>query len=181
VPGPAREPEPACAARPARGRRLLLYAFAAASIVVAAAMADHWNALPRVGATTSSSPVQVGGPPLVPSCCLRWASRRSCASATQSARGRHRARNPRRVRGPAASRQPLPLEDDSDKDPDWDTTGCHGRHLHRPFGPNAHGRSDRDRRPRAGRLRLHGEQPGAAADLVLVVSVASRKPPDCCA
>jgi outer membrane biosynthesis protein TonB len=60
---PAREPEPTRAARPARGRRLLLYAFAAAIIVVAATMADHWNALPRVGATTSSSPAQVGGPP----------------------------------------------------------------------------------------------------------------------
>jgi len=63
VPTPAREPEPARAARPVRGRRLLLYALAAGCIVVAAAMADHWDALPRVGATTSSSPAQVGGPP----------------------------------------------------------------------------------------------------------------------
>jgi hypothetical protein len=63
VPKPAREPEPARAARPARGRRLLLYALAAASIVVAAALADHWGVLPRVGATTSSSPTQVSGPP----------------------------------------------------------------------------------------------------------------------
>ena len=63
VPTPIREPEPARAARPARGRRLLLYALAAGCIVVAAAMADHWDALPRVGATTSSSPAQVGGPP----------------------------------------------------------------------------------------------------------------------
>ena len=63
VPKSAREPEPARAAGPSRGRRLLLYALAAACIVVAAAMADHWNALPRVGATTSSSPAQVGGPP----------------------------------------------------------------------------------------------------------------------
>jgi outer membrane biosynthesis protein TonB len=62
VPKAAREPEPARAARPARGRRLLLYGFAAASIVVAAAMADHWDVLPRVGATTNSSPAQVGGP-----------------------------------------------------------------------------------------------------------------------
>jgi hypothetical protein len=60
---PALAPEPARAAGPSRGRRLLLYALAAACIVVAAAMADHWNALPRVGATTSSSPAQVGGPP----------------------------------------------------------------------------------------------------------------------
>ena len=60
---PAREPEPARAARPVRGRRLLLYALAAGCIVVAAAMADHWDALPRVGATTSSSPAQVGGSP----------------------------------------------------------------------------------------------------------------------
>jgi hypothetical protein len=63
VPRPAREPEPARAVRPARGRRLLLYALAACSIVVAAALADHWGVLPRVGATTSSSPAQVGGPP----------------------------------------------------------------------------------------------------------------------
>jgi outer membrane biosynthesis protein TonB len=63
VPTPAREPEPARAARPARGRRLLLYALAAGCIVVAAAMADHWDALPRVGATTSSSPAQVGNSP----------------------------------------------------------------------------------------------------------------------
>ena len=63
VPTPIREPEPARAARPARGRRLLLYALAAGCIVVAAAMADHWDALPRVGATTSSIPAQVGGPP----------------------------------------------------------------------------------------------------------------------
>jgi outer membrane biosynthesis protein TonB len=64
VPKPAREPEPAArVARPARGRRLLLYALAAISIVVAAALVDHWNALPRVGATTSSSPAQVSGPP----------------------------------------------------------------------------------------------------------------------
>jgi hypothetical protein len=63
VPTPAREPGPARAGRLTRGRRLLLYALAAASIVVAAALADHWNALPRVGATTSSSPAQVSGPP----------------------------------------------------------------------------------------------------------------------
>jgi len=63
VPTPIREPEPARAARPARGRRLLLYALAAGCIVVAAAMADHWDALPRVGATTSSSPAQVGRSP----------------------------------------------------------------------------------------------------------------------
>jgi hypothetical protein len=63
VPTPDREPEPGRAVRPARGRRLLLYALAAGCIVVAAAMADHWDALPRVGATTSSSPAQVGGPP----------------------------------------------------------------------------------------------------------------------
>ena len=63
VPKAAREPEPARAARPAKGRRLLLYALAAGCIVVAAAMADHWDVLPGVGATTSSSPAQVGGPP----------------------------------------------------------------------------------------------------------------------
>jgi hypothetical protein len=62
VPRAAREPEPARPARPARGRRLLLYALAASSIVVAAALADHWDALPRVGATTSSSPAHVSGP-----------------------------------------------------------------------------------------------------------------------
>jgi hypothetical protein len=43
-------------------RRLLLYVLAAASIVVAAALVDHWGVLPRVGANTSSSPTQVGGP-----------------------------------------------------------------------------------------------------------------------
>jgi hypothetical protein len=43
-------------------RRLLRYALAAATIVVAAALADHWDALPRVGATTSSSSAQVDGP-----------------------------------------------------------------------------------------------------------------------
>ena len=60
---PAREPEPARAARPTRRRRLLLYALTAISILGAAAMADHWGALPRVGATTSSNSTQVGGPP----------------------------------------------------------------------------------------------------------------------
>ena len=72
VPGPAsvasrsvptREPEPARPAGPTRRRRLLLYALTAVSILVAAALADHWGVLPRVGATTSSSPTQVGGPP----------------------------------------------------------------------------------------------------------------------
>jgi len=63
APEAAPAPEPTRAARPARGRRLLLYALAAGCIVVAAAMADHWDVLPRVGATTSSSPAQVGGPP----------------------------------------------------------------------------------------------------------------------
>ena len=57
-----REPVPARAATPTRGRRLLFYALAAASIVVAAALVDHGDALPRVGANTSSSPAQVGGP-----------------------------------------------------------------------------------------------------------------------
>jgi hypothetical protein len=65
-----RDPEPARTAAPARRRRLLLYALAAACIVVAAALADHWGVLPRVGADTSSSTTQVGGPahrpPLLP-------------------------------------------------------------------------------------------------------------------
>jgi hypothetical protein len=63
---PAREPEPARASTPTRRRRrrrLLLYTLAAASIVVAAALVGHWGVLPRVGANTSSSPTQVGGPP----------------------------------------------------------------------------------------------------------------------
>lgn len=60
-PEPARERGPGRSARPARTRRLLVYACAAVLIAVAATLADHWNALPRVGATTSSSPTQ-GGP-----------------------------------------------------------------------------------------------------------------------
>jgi hypothetical protein len=63
VSGPAREAGPARAARPARRRRLVPYALAAVSIVAAAALADHWNVLPAVGATTSSSSAQVSGPP----------------------------------------------------------------------------------------------------------------------
>jgi hypothetical protein len=61
-PVPTREPEPARAARPTRRRRLLLYALTAVSILGAAALADHWGVLPRVGATTSSSSTQVSGP-----------------------------------------------------------------------------------------------------------------------
>jgi hypothetical protein len=62
-PAPTRKPEPARAAGPTGRRRLLLYALTAVSILVAAALADHWGVLPRVGATTSSSPTQVVGPP----------------------------------------------------------------------------------------------------------------------
>jgi hypothetical protein len=66
-PAPAPEPalavEPARAARPAGRRRLLLYALAAACIVVAAALAGHWHVLPAVGATTGSSSTQVSSPP----------------------------------------------------------------------------------------------------------------------
>jgi hypothetical protein len=47
-------------------RRFLLYALAAAIIVVAAALVDHGVVLPRVGANTGSSPTQVGGPPQRP-------------------------------------------------------------------------------------------------------------------
>jgi len=67
-PEPAREPEPVRAVTPARRRRLLLYVLAAVCIVVAAALADHWNVLPRVGA--GPGPAQVGsllhGPRLLP-------------------------------------------------------------------------------------------------------------------
>ncbi|HET9970422.1 MAG TPA: hypothetical protein VFQ68_19465 [Streptosporangiaceae bacterium] len=67
-PEPAREPEPVRAVTPAGRRRLLLYVLAAACILVAAALADHWNMLPRVGG--GPSPAQVGsvlhGPPLLP-------------------------------------------------------------------------------------------------------------------
>jgi outer membrane biosynthesis protein TonB len=67
-PGLTREPEPARVAMAAGRRRLLLYVLAAVCIVVAAALADHWNVLPRVGAGTS--PAQVGrllhGPRLLP-------------------------------------------------------------------------------------------------------------------
>ncbi|HEY3033380.1 MAG TPA: hypothetical protein VGJ54_01795, partial [Streptosporangiaceae bacterium] len=74
VPGPGRAvggagsvPEPAAVRRldgnrTRRPRRLLFYALAAASIVVAAALVDHWGVLPTVGANTSSSPGQAGGP-----------------------------------------------------------------------------------------------------------------------
>jgi len=62
-PVPIREPEPARPARPTRRRRLLLYALTAVSILGAAALADHWGVLPRVGATTSSNSTQVSGPP----------------------------------------------------------------------------------------------------------------------
>jgi hypothetical protein len=57
-----REPQPTRAPTAARRRRLLFYALAAACIVVAAALVDHWGVLPRVGANTSSSPAQFGGP-----------------------------------------------------------------------------------------------------------------------
>lgn len=67
-PGLTREPEPARVAMPARRRGLLRYVLAAVCVVVAAALADHWNVLPRVGAGTS--PAQVGsllhGPRLLP-------------------------------------------------------------------------------------------------------------------
>jgi hypothetical protein len=62
-PVPIREPESARTARPTRRRRLLLYALTAVSILGAAALADHWGVLPRVGATTSSNSTQVSGPP----------------------------------------------------------------------------------------------------------------------
>ena len=67
-PEPARQPEPVRAVTPAGRRRLLFYVLAAACILVAAALAAHWNMLPRVGAGTS--PAQVGsvlhGPRLLP-------------------------------------------------------------------------------------------------------------------
>jgi hypothetical protein len=59
---PTREPEPARASTLARRRRLLIYAIAAAGIVVAAVLVGHWGVLPSVGANTSSSPTQAGGP-----------------------------------------------------------------------------------------------------------------------
>src|SRR6266568_4148600 len=62
-PAPTRKPEPARTAGPTARRKLLLYALTAVSILVAAALADHWGVLPRVGTTTSSSPTQVVGPP----------------------------------------------------------------------------------------------------------------------
>jgi outer membrane biosynthesis protein TonB len=67
-PASTRQPEPVRAVTPASRRRLLFYLLAAACIVVAAALADHWNLLPRIGASTS--PAQVGsvlhGPRLLP-------------------------------------------------------------------------------------------------------------------
>jgi hypothetical protein len=65
VPGPPQAVTPAAGparARPAGRRRLLRYVLAAAAIVVAAALADHWDVLPSVGATTSSSSTPAGGP-----------------------------------------------------------------------------------------------------------------------
>ena len=59
-PRPARDPEPARVAVPAERRRLLLYVLAAVCVVVAAALAAHWNVLPRVGA--GASPAPVGSP-----------------------------------------------------------------------------------------------------------------------
>lgn len=61
-PESTREPEPTRTPTPAR-RRLPLYAAAAAVIVVAAALANHWGVLPRLGASTSSSPTHVSRPP----------------------------------------------------------------------------------------------------------------------
>ncbi|HEY7016303.1 MAG TPA: hypothetical protein VH480_26265, partial [Streptosporangiaceae bacterium] len=46
----------------ARRRRLLIYALAAAGIVVAAVLVGHWGVLPSVGANTSSNTTQVGSP-----------------------------------------------------------------------------------------------------------------------
>jgi hypothetical protein len=59
---PTHEPEPARAPTFARRRRLLIYALAAAGIVVAAVLAGHWGVLPSVGASAGSSPTQVGSP-----------------------------------------------------------------------------------------------------------------------
>jgi hypothetical protein len=58
----AREPEPAHAPAAARRRRLALYALAAVLIVVAAVLADHWGALPRLGSSNGSKPAQVSRP-----------------------------------------------------------------------------------------------------------------------
>jgi hypothetical protein len=63
---PAREIEPTRAPTPARRRRLPLYVLAAAVIVVAAALANHWDVLPRLGANTSSSPTHVSRHPRPP-------------------------------------------------------------------------------------------------------------------
>ena len=73
---------------------------------------------------------------------------------------------------PGVARQPLPGEDDIETDLDRDTSEWHGGHTRCPFGPNARGRADErasprrgvdlGQRPPAGRLRLHGEPPGAA-------------------
>lgn len=62
LPESAHEPSPARAPTAARRRRLPLYALAAAVIVIAAALADHWGVLPRLGADTRSSPTHVSRP-----------------------------------------------------------------------------------------------------------------------
>jgi hypothetical protein len=65
VGGAGSAPEPAVVRglNESRTRRLVLYAVAAAIVVVAAALADHGGVLPRVGANNSSHPTQVGGSP----------------------------------------------------------------------------------------------------------------------
>lgn len=66
LPQPASQPKPARAPAPARRRRLPLYGLAAAVIVLAAALANHWGVLPRLGAGTNSSPTHVSRHPRPP-------------------------------------------------------------------------------------------------------------------
>jgi hypothetical protein len=113
--GADRAPEPAAVRRlnenrARRHRRLLLYALAAASIVVAAVVSDHWGVLPRVGANTGSSPAQVDGPahrgqllpPLGQPPVMRFSSAVGSASVGPAAPSARAAAEPSGGQNPAA-------------------------------------------------------------------------------
>jgi hypothetical protein len=104
-PVPIREPEPARTARPTRRRRLLLYALTAVSILGAAALADHWGMLPRVGATTSSNSTQVSGPPHPPQ-LLPPLNQPPVMHFTSAVRARRTPPKPQSARGESSAGKP---------------------------------------------------------------------------